>query len=46
MAAGRLISEGLGPREAAGAAIVGPLTDDSHVASGLSAMIDAYLVDR
>ena len=46
IAAGRLITEGLSPREAARAAIAGPLTDDPSVTSGLVAMIDAYLADR
>lgn len=46
IAAGRLVTEGLGPREAARAAIAGPLTDDPSVASGLAEMIDAYLADR
>jgi nitric oxide reductase NorQ protein len=45
IAAGRLIAEGLGPREAARAAIAGPLTDDPAVASGLVELIDAYLSD-
>jgi nitric oxide reductase NorQ protein len=45
IAAGRLIAEGLGPRDAARAAVVGPLTDDASVTSGLTAMIDAYLPD-
>ncbi len=43
VAAGRLIAEGLDAREAARAAIVGPLTDDSTVSRGLLEMIDAYL---
>jgi nitric oxide reductase NorQ protein len=46
IAAGRLIAEGLSPCEAATAAIAGPLTDDSHVAIGLSEMIDVYLAGR
>ena len=45
IAAGRLIAEGLSPREAARAAIAGPLTDDPTVASGLVEMIDVYLAD-
>jgi nitric oxide reductase NorQ protein len=45
IAAGRLVAEGLSPREAARAAIAGPLTDDPTVASGLVEMIDVYLVD-
>lgn len=43
IAAGRLIAEGLSPREAARAAIAGPLTDDATVTSGLDKMIDVYL---
>jgi nitric oxide reductase NorQ protein len=43
IAAGRLIAEGLSPREAARAAVAGPLTDDPAVASGLVEMIDVYL---
>lgn len=46
IAAGRLIAEGLTPREAARAAVAGPLTDDSLVTSGLVEMIDAYLPER
>jgi len=43
IAAGRLIVEGLSMREAARAAIAGPLTDDSAVARGLNEMIEVYL---
>ena len=43
IAAGRLVAEGLSSREAARAAIVGPLTDDAGVAAGLAEMIDVYL---
>jgi nitric oxide reductase NorQ protein len=43
IAAGRLIMEGLSVREAAQAAIAGPLTDDVAVGRGLNEMIDAYL---
>jgi nitric oxide reductase NorQ protein len=43
VAAGRLVAEGLSAREAARAAIAGPLTDDATVASGLAEMIDVYL---
>ena len=43
IAAGRLIAEGLSPRDAARAAVVGPLTDDSIVTAGLMEMVDAYL---
>jgi nitric oxide reductase NorQ protein len=45
IAAGRLIAEGLTPREAARAAVAGPLTDDSSVTRGLVEMIDVYLAD-
>jgi nitric oxide reductase NorQ protein len=43
IAAGQLIAEGLNAREAARAAITGPLTDDATVAGGLGEMIDVYL---
>jgi len=43
IAAGRLVVEGLSVREAARAAIAGPLTDDPVVTAGLFEMIDAYL---
>lgn len=43
IAAGRLVAEGLSMREAALAAIAGPLTDDVAVARGLVEMIDVYL---
>jgi nitric oxide reductase NorQ protein len=46
IAAGRLAAEGLRMREAARAAIAGPLTDDSVVTSGLVKMIEVYLGDR
>src|ERR1700741_951080 len=46
IAAGRRISEGLSARDAARAAVVGALTDDSIVTAGLMKMIDAYLGDR
>src|SRR6476619_7900397 len=46
IAAGQLIAEGLNPRDAARAAIAGPLTDDSTVTRGLVAMIDVYLADE
>ena len=46
IAAGRLIAEGLTTREAARAAIAGPLTDDATVARGLDEMIDVYLGQR
>ena len=38
-----LIREGLSPREAAVAAIVGPLSDDETHTTGLVAMVDSYL---
>ncbi|BBZ67449.1 CbbQ/NirQ/NorQ/GpvN family protein [Mycolicibacterium insubricum] len=41
--AGRLIREGLSPREAARAAVAGPLTDDPVVTRGLVEIIDTYL---
>jgi nitric oxide reductase NorQ protein len=43
IAAGQLICEGLSPREAARAAIAGPLTDDSTLTHGLMEIIDVYL---
>ncbi len=43
IAAGRLVEEGLTMREAARAAIAGPLTDDAAVGQGLGEMIDIYL---
>jgi nitric oxide reductase NorQ protein len=43
IAAGRLITEGLSMREAARAAIAGPLTDDAAVGRGLNEMIAVYL---
>jgi nitric oxide reductase NorQ protein len=46
IAAGQLIAEGLNPRDAARAAIAGPLTDDSTVTRGLVEMIDVYLADE
>ena len=46
IAAGRLVAEGLSPREAARAAVAGPLTDDSTVTGGLVEMINVYLADE
>jgi nitric oxide reductase NorQ protein len=46
IAAGRLVADGLGTREAARAAIAGPLTDDATVMRGLLEMIDVYLADQ
>jgi nitric oxide reductase NorQ protein len=43
IAAARLVVEGLTMREAARAAIAGPLTDDVAVGQGLAEMIDIYL---
>jgi nitric oxide reductase NorQ protein len=43
IAAGRLVVEGLTMREAARAAIAGPLTDDVAVGQGLGEMIEIYL---
>jgi nitric oxide reductase NorQ protein len=43
IAAGRLVAEGLTMREAARAAIAGPLTDDVAVGKALGEMIDIYL---
>jgi nitric oxide reductase NorQ protein len=46
IAAGRLVGEGLPVRDAARAAVAGPLTDDPMVTAGLHEMIDAYIVDE
>lgn len=43
IAAGRLVAEGLSMREAARAAIAGPLTDDAVVGKALDEMIQIYL---
>jgi nitric oxide reductase NorQ protein len=43
IAAGRLVVEGLTMREAARAAITGPLTDDRAVGNALNEMIEIYL---
>lgn len=43
IAAGKLIEEGIAPREAAQAAIAAPLSDDSMALAGLLKMIDVYL---
>ena len=45
VAAGRLMAAGLPAREAARAAIAGPLTDDPAVSAGLVQLIDAYTED-
>jgi len=42
IAAGRLVTEGLSLRDAARAAVAGPLTDDPVVTTGLYELIDAY----
>ena len=46
VAAGRLVCEGLPLRDAARAAVAGPLTDDPVVTAGLFEMIDAYMADE
>src|SRR6201988_5309936 len=43
IAAGQLVAEGLTMRDAARAAIAGPLTDDASVGRGLNEMIEVYL---
>ncbi|RAU95633.1 AAA family ATPase [Mycobacterium colombiense] len=43
IAAGRLVAEGLSMRDAARAAIAGPLTDDVAVGKALGEMIEIYL---
>jgi nitric oxide reductase NorQ protein len=45
IAAGRLVVEGLSLRDAARAAVAGPLSDDPAVTAGLFEMIDAYVTD-
>jgi len=45
ISAGRLIAEGLAPRESAHAAIASALCDDATVISGLAKMIDVYISD-
>ena len=46
VAAGRLVAYGLSLRDAARAAVAGPLTDDPLVTAGLFEMIDAYISVR
>jgi nitric oxide reductase NorQ protein len=46
ISAGRLAAEGLHLRDAALAAIAGPLTDDPPVTAGLAELIGAYLPDE
>jgi nitric oxide reductase NorQ protein len=43
VSAGKLVKQGLPIRDAAVAAIVGPLTDEPAVRAGLMAMVDTYL---
>ena len=43
VSAGKLVTRGLTVREAAIAAVVGPLTDEPAVRAGLMAIVDAYL---
>jgi nitric oxide reductase NorQ protein len=43
--AGRLVADGLPMRDAARAAIAGPLTDDPAITLGMFEMIDAYLAE-
>jgi nitric oxide reductase NorQ protein len=45
VAAGQLVVEGLSLKDAARAAVAGPLTDDPLVTVGLFEMIDAYVAD-
>jgi nitric oxide reductase NorQ protein len=45
VAAGRLVTQGLPLRDAARAAVAGPLTDDPVVTAGLYELIDAYAAD-
>jgi len=45
VSAAKLVSKGLTAREAAIAAVVGPLTDEPSIRAGLLAMVDAYLPD-
>lgn len=46
IAAGRLIADGLTLREAARAAVVGPLTDDATATRGLLEMVDVYFPEE
>jgi len=46
IAAGRLVAAGVSLRDAARAAIAGPLSDDPTVTRGLVEMIDVYLAGR
>jgi nitric oxide reductase NorQ protein len=43
VAAASLINDGIAPRAAALAAIVGPLTDDPRVRDGLTTLVEAYV---
>lgn len=46
ISAGRLVADGLTMREAARAAVVGPLTDDATVTRGLHELVDVYLPEE
>ncbi|HVU73806.1 MAG TPA: CbbQ/NirQ/NorQ/GpvN family protein [Mycobacteriales bacterium] len=46
VAAARLITDGVRPRDAARAAVTGPLSDDPVVTAELGALVDAYLMDE
>jgi nitric oxide reductase NorQ protein len=46
IAAARLVADGLTMREAARAAVIGPLTDDATVTRGLLEMVDVYLPEE
>lgn len=46
VAAGQLVAEGLGLKDAARAAVAGPLTDDPVLTAGLFEMIDAFLMGQ
>lgn len=43
VSAAKLINKGLSPKEAARAAIIGPLSDDKAVEQGLQELVDAYI---
>jgi nitric oxide reductase NorQ protein len=46
ISAGKLVAEGVGLRDAARAAVTGPLTDDGLLAIGLNELVDAYLPEE
>jgi nitric oxide reductase NorQ protein len=46
ISAGQLVAAGLPPRNAARAAVAGPLTDDPALGAGLAELVDAYLPDH